>query len=157
MNAGLPSDGAYTIAGKGKGRGFWQYPESTTQRGYPSPGPQLPTHLNDVSDGLSQTIILMEDAGRPDAYAAKGQPLNWQIGPNSWNDGGTHAFWIQIWCNNQCFNCANGNEIYSFHTDGVNYLFADGTARWMSDRIKMATFKALYTREAADKPGNDWE
>jgi prepilin-type N-terminal cleavage/methylation domain-containing protein/prepilin-type processing-associated H-X9-DG protein len=133
-----------------KGRGFWQTPSTGTAL-------PRPTTIESISDGLSQTIALMEDAGRPDGYAAKGQPLNWQPGPNSWNDGAAHAFWVQIWCNSQCFNCSNGNEIYSFHPNGVTYLFADGSARYLSENIKMKTFAALFTREANDKPGIDWD
>jgi prepilin-type processing-associated H-X9-DG protein len=109
-----------------------------------------------VSDGLSQTIVLPEDAGRPREYRGRTGATGWQIGPDTWNYGDDHAFWIQAWCGTQCFNCENGNELFSFHPNGGNYLMGDGAVRFIPVTINKFTFKALFTREASDKPGADW-
>ncbi len=135
----------YTNA-SGKGRGFWQSPSSK----------HTPTRIAEVSDGLSSTIVFMEDAGRPDEYAARGQPTGWQVGPNSWNDI-SHAFIIQIWCSTQPFSCANGNEIYSFHIGGANYLMGDGAVKYLPNNININVFYKLFTRQAGDVPGANWE
>ena len=94
--------------------------------------------------------------GRPDEYNANGLPTNWQIGPDSWNDP-THAFWIEEWCNSQVFSCVNGNEIYSFHTAGVNYLMGDGAVKYIPNKININVFYMLFTRQAGDNPGPSWE
>jgi prepilin-type N-terminal cleavage/methylation domain-containing protein/prepilin-type processing-associated H-X9-DG protein len=43
----------------------------------------------------------------------------------------------------------------SYHPGGVNLLFADGSGRFVSDRISLATWQALSTRAAGDFPGSD--
>jgi prepilin-type N-terminal cleavage/methylation domain-containing protein/prepilin-type processing-associated H-X9-DG protein len=40
----------------------------------------------------------------------------------------------------------------SYHTGGVNVCFADGSVRWISDGIAIATWQALGTRAAGDIP-----
>ena len=50
-------------------------------------------------------------------------------------------------------NCTNDNEAYSFHPTGCNLLFADGSVRFVSDRISNATFAALTTRASQDFVG----
>ncbi len=140
--------GSYTTAA---GRGFWEYPPFATNV------PARPTKVEQVSDGLAQTIVLMEDAGRPDQYFSRTGSTGWQLGPDSWNDGDTHAFWIQAWCGTQWYNCMNGNELFSFHPNGCTYLFGDGSSRYMPVSIKKLTFKALFTREANDRAGPEWD
>jgi prepilin-type N-terminal cleavage/methylation domain-containing protein/prepilin-type processing-associated H-X9-DG protein len=44
----------------------------------------------------------------------------------------------------------------SYHPGGVNVLFADGSGRFVSDRISLATWQALGTRAAGDFPGSDF-
>jgi prepilin-type N-terminal cleavage/methylation domain-containing protein/prepilin-type processing-associated H-X9-DG protein len=135
-----------------KGRPFWQYPIYSA----PNQPKNVATTVENVSDGLSNTIVLMEDAGRPDQYLVNNTFAGWQNGPTYWNDP-EHTFWIDIWCQNQFFNCDNGNEIYSFHLNGGNYLFGDGAVRWIPVTINKYTFKALVTREAGDVPPTaDW-
>ncbi len=131
----------------GRGRGFWRVPTS---------GKFTPTRLEEVSDGLSSTIVLMEDAGRPDEYFARGQPTGYQVGPFTWNNP-SHAFWIEKWCQYQVFSCENGNEIYSFHIGGANYLMGDGAVKSMPNTIKLDVFYALFTRQHGDRPGANWE
>ena len=43
----------------------------------------------------------------------------------------------------------------SYHPGGVNVLFADGSGRFVSNGISMATWQAIGTRAAGDLPGND--
>ena len=49
-------------------------------------------------------------------------------------------------------NCTNDNEVYSFHTDGANFAFADGSVRFIRDSIRATTFAALTTKAAGDIP-----
>lgn len=138
-----------------KGRGFWFYPYSVS--GSPRTPPTRPV---DVKDGLSTTMMLMEDGGRPDHYDADNVATGYQTGGEQWGDP-SHTFWIEVWCvqpsPTRFVNCDNGNEIYSFHRYGANYLFGDGAVRWISQNIKKDIFKTLFTREAGDiVPGTGW-
>jgi prepilin-type processing-associated H-X9-DG protein len=110
----------------------------------------------DITDGLSQTFMVFEDAGRP-AYweSGKGQG-SFPSGNEKWTDP-NNRITIQVICNgDQTINCNNGNEIYSFHPGGANFLFGDGSVRFLRERISPATFVALFTRGAGDVPGDDW-
>ncbi|MFL5329430.1 MAG: DUF1559 domain-containing protein [Gemmataceae bacterium] len=142
----------------GKGYGFFRDQQSDprqmdTWTGYPV---AQPTKLTDVTDGLSQTIVMPEDAGRPNEYKAKTGASGWQIGPYSWNDPEA-PFWIQDWCGTKGFNCQNGNELWSFHPGGGNYLMGDGAVRFIPVTINWDVFYMLWTRQAGDRPGADWE
>jgi prepilin-type processing-associated H-X9-DG protein len=133
----------------GRGYGFWQYSN------WPSSGIPF-TKGSEVSDGLSQTWVLAEDAGRPREYRAKSGATGWQVGPNEWNNPSA-PFWMGEWCNSQCFSCVNGNELYSFHPGGGIYLFGDGAVKQLPYNIKLAVFYALFTRAGGDRPGPEWE
>jgi len=47
-------------------------------------------------------------------------------------------------------NCSNDNEIYSFHTNGANALFADGSVRFLSKTTPIRTLAAMVTRSAGE-------
>jgi prepilin-type N-terminal cleavage/methylation domain-containing protein len=111
-----------------------------------------------VTDGLSQTVLLVEDAGRPLLWRM-GKPAagvakygawahhEYEIGltgsDRSWvgsgEGGGTCAI-----------NCTNDNEIYSFHAPGANLLFADAGVRLISSNIDTRVLAAMVTRAQGD-------
>jgi prepilin-type processing-associated H-X9-DG protein len=114
------------------------------------------TRPNEVTDGLSNTILLIEDAGKPQ---------RWQLGrlvdPRDvvsgagWADPGGYFFLtgdIESGC---MINCLNDRSIYSFHPDGANFAFADGSVRFFSKSISLKTLVALLTAKSGDFPG-DW-
>ena len=51
-------------------------------------------------------------------------------------------------------NCTNDNELYSFHTGGVNVLFGDGSVRFLSSNLTLSTLAALITRAGGEVPPN---
>lgn len=130
-----------------KGRSFWYHIEYTAS-GQP---PNRVTKVEDVKDGMATTIVLCEDAGRPDSYQDGAWQGGFQTGGDFWAEP-SHTFWIDVWCRNQFFNCSNGNELYTFHIGGGNYLFGDGSVRMLPFNINKFVFKALITREAGDLP-----
>ena len=83
---------------------------------------------SEVTDGMSNTFLLTEVAGRPERWqngrhSGLGEP--WQ---SAWSDPRTV---LQIdgtdGPSGKCLlQCDNENEIYSFHPAGANFLFADG-------------------------------
>jgi prepilin-type N-terminal cleavage/methylation domain-containing protein/prepilin-type processing-associated H-X9-DG protein len=134
-----------------KGRPFWKYVET-------SGPPTSPTRVEDVTDGLSTTIMIVEDTGLPDQYDGdRNQTSQNQFFGFAYTWGDSESqIWIDEYCRSQFMNCTNGNEIFSFHNDGCNFLMGDGSVRWIASKVNKFTFKALITREASDIPNTDY-
>ena len=109
-----------------------------------------------VSDGLSQTLLLVEDAGRPRLYN-----LGWRIGmtpPVGWavtdtvlpiNLDGASVDGKSI--PGPCaINCTNMHEIYSFHAGGAMLLFADGRVVFQSQTTPLELIATMVTANAQD-------
>ena len=117
-----------------------------------------PLEASAVTDGLSQTILLVEDAGRPQLWrrgtAAVGvaenggwADPNYEIaldGSDNLPTGPGQALGTCV------MNCTNHNEAYSFHPGGANLLFADGSVKLVFDSIEPRIFAALSTRASHD-------
>lgn len=92
-----------------------------------------------ISDGTSNTIMLSELAGRNDAYRV-GQRVTGVLNyGGGWGDpiNGEHWFGGSLLdgtgsgpCIIGCSNEA-GKGLYSFHTNGVNAIMADGSVRFL--------------------------
>ncbi|MFM8272475.1 MAG: DUF1559 domain-containing protein [Gemmata sp.] len=119
------------------------------------------TPILGVTDGTSNTILLAEDAGRPNLWQ-KGRDLGTAT-PDGWGWADPDGVGISLdgFQNDlvtkygPCFiNCTNDSEVYSFHNGGVNVLMADGSVKFVSESVSAATFAALVTAAAGDIPGN---
>jgi prepilin-type N-terminal cleavage/methylation domain-containing protein/prepilin-type processing-associated H-X9-DG protein len=137
-----------------KGRGFWAYPYHSPEYPWPygpNPAPTPPTRVEQVTDGLSTTMMLIEDVGLTTVYVRSGYS-----GPNTGVPGGSDNWGnalhivLSAWCNNSVVNCHNDGQIWSFHPGGANYLFGDGSVHFIHESLKFIVFKALFTREAGD-------
>jgi prepilin-type N-terminal cleavage/methylation domain-containing protein/prepilin-type processing-associated H-X9-DG protein len=106
-----------------------------------------------VTDGLSKSLMLFEDAGRPE----------WWIGPRKEDDRipGAGLVWSDprqyfiVGLSPECglttvMNCTNYDEIYSFHAGGANFLYGDGSVHFHTEDIDLETFVSLFTRAASD-------
>lgn len=138
-----------------KGRGFWSHPYDNFNTLKPFNVPTPPTRVEDVTDGLSTTMVLCEDSGRPKYYDRGQVDTGFPAYSERWADDG-NPIYVQAWCGTP-INCNNGNEIFSFHPGGACFLMGDGGVRLIAERIKPKTFLALYTREAGDLPGGEWD
>jgi len=108
------------------------------------------TKIAEVTDGLSNTFMLFEVAGRPDSYRLGTLEPNQTISGARWADDES-PFWVHNMCNgSQLVNCSNNNEIYAFHPAGANFLYGDGSVRFHSETIDPETFVSLFTRAAGD-------
>ena len=124
-----------------------------------------------VTDGLSNTIMITESAGRPQIYR-KGQPFGTfptnKVNGGGWArpasdidiigssaDGSTYPGPCAVNCTNgfdmgtawpiPTFGTDGTGQPYSFHTAGVNTLMGDGSVRFITNSIDIVTFAAMST------------
>jgi prepilin-type N-terminal cleavage/methylation domain-containing protein/prepilin-type processing-associated H-X9-DG protein len=103
-----------------------------------------------VTDGLSNTFMLFEVAGRPNSFRGGKEEPGRTISGSRWADDES-PFWVHDLCNGtQVVNCSNNNEIYSFHPAGANFLYGDGSMRFHPETINVEAFVTLFTRAAGD-------
>jgi prepilin-type N-terminal cleavage/methylation domain-containing protein/prepilin-type processing-associated H-X9-DG protein len=118
----------------------------------------FPTRVTDIKDGTSNTIMVVEDAGRPQVWRVGKADLS----ANGITQGGGWAD-----CEGLCqvhgstvdgqreggpcaMNCENNAEAYSFHSQGCNILFTDGSVHFLNAGINIAIFAALATRSGRE-------
>jgi prepilin-type N-terminal cleavage/methylation domain-containing protein/prepilin-type processing-associated H-X9-DG protein len=139
--------------------GFFNLPATNYMTYYNAPD-QIATNVlgpkpADIEDGLSNTFMLFEDAGRPKFYSLSTASGTYLAGNEMWGDPANKIV-IQAICRGTAtVNCNNGNEIFSFHLGGANFLMGDGSVRFVSQDVSPKTFAALYTRMGGEIPGTD--
>jgi prepilin-type N-terminal cleavage/methylation domain-containing protein/prepilin-type processing-associated H-X9-DG protein len=126
--------------------------------------------IADVTDGLSNTIALVESAGRPTLYrlgVAVGQPPTPHVNGGGWSRAATDITLNGLTGDGvsapgPCgINCANGEDtpvypdpyygvqgnggIYSFHSSAANTLFADGSVHALHQDIDIRILARLVT------------
>lgn len=111
--------------------------------------------LRFITDGLSNTMLIAEQAGRPTCIGTDADPClaggsKFSLDA-SWAGGG-RLFW-SAWINGSYFtytrypvNERNVTEMYSFHPGGVNTSFCDGSVRFTSEEIDAPTLYRSFTR-----------
>ncbi len=129
--------------------------------------PSTPIALRSILDGLSNTMLTFESAGKPDYYEqgryVHGFPWAsatnivdkaWYFGP--WASfqnmriatfaGGAYQY------NGNCvINCHNGfNAAYSWHPGGINALSCDGSVRFLKQSTARAVIHAFVTRAGGE-------
>ena len=111
--------------------------------------------IRDVTDGTSNSILLVETAGRPEYWSyghvntnSRSEGWHW-ADPQGW-------FWIHDTCyGGRMFNCNNNNEVYSFHPGGCQFLYGDGSVHFLPNQLNPDTFISLFTRAAGDLINED--
>jgi prepilin-type N-terminal cleavage/methylation domain-containing protein/prepilin-type processing-associated H-X9-DG protein len=118
--------------------------------------PNYMTRMSQITDGTSSTILLTEDAGRPELWQAN------TIIPGAVIQGGPWAgFLTGITVKGStldgasrpgpcAMNCTNDHETYSFHTGGANAVFADGHVQFLTASINVWILAALVTRAGGE-------
>src|SRR5262249_31012153 len=104
------------------------------------------TRYQEITDGLSNTILVAEDAGRSPFYNQLRQVFDSTGKEGGWADpngafsidGSNPDGSIPGGC---ALNCSNNSEVYSFHTSGANVLFADGSVHFLRDSIDLACWR----------------
>ncbi|MFN7289444.1 MAG: DUF1559 domain-containing protein [Pirellula sp.] len=116
------------------------------------------THFREVTDGLSNTIVIGEIAGRPDIYkrgkfSSQYGSDNHPIINSAWAISGTYS---AILLNDlPTVNDTNDGGLYSFHNSGANVGFADGSIRFLPDSTDSKTLYAFSTRAGSEVASSD--
>jgi prepilin-type N-terminal cleavage/methylation domain-containing protein len=111
-----------------------------------------------ITDGTSNTILVTEDAGRPDIYWAgkfNFTSTSATVGsgwadPDAeyWLDGATFDGSI---LGGPCpMNCNSNNETYAFHTGGANHVFGDGSVRFIRQSVPLQTYAWLVSAQGGE-------
>lgn len=127
--------------------------------------------IREITDGLSNSIMLFEDAGRPFVYRkgkmVEGSGLStsstqmfvnlcgWAesnaASPRAYTDDGVD---YDDEDSPTCMiNCSNYWSFYSFHKGVANILLADGSARGISESMSKEVLVSLLTIDAGDIVG----
>jgi prepilin-type N-terminal cleavage/methylation domain-containing protein/prepilin-type processing-associated H-X9-DG protein len=117
-----------------------------------------------IGDGTSNTILLAEDAGRPQRYQMGKPNPNSSASGAGWGDrqaefgldGANPADGSGTAPTTCAINCDNDNEVYAFHTGGANILFCDGSVRFVRSGVNIVTFGALITANGHEVIAGDY-
>ena len=130
--------------------------------------------FRDVTDGLSNTIAVVESAGRPSVYRRGlrkiGAPPANRVNAGGWCRPASDVLVTGQKADGSAlfgttpFNATNGYDVggetypngafgvqgtsqpFSFHTGGAQFALGDGSVTFISENIDFATFIALITR-----------
>jgi prepilin-type N-terminal cleavage/methylation domain-containing protein/prepilin-type processing-associated H-X9-DG protein len=124
--------------------------------------------LAEITDGTSNTLMVSELSGRPQLWV-RGKYVNTGHAQAQWtnHEGGLAVVdgltldGLQV--GGPCaVNCANmydpdyptgtnpNEEMYSFHSSGVNVVFADGSVRVIASNTPISIVAAMVTRDAGE-------
>jgi prepilin-type processing-associated H-X9-DG protein len=111
--------------------------------------------LTDISDGASNTLLVVEVAGRPKLLRAGRHVAgdfafggSWASNANvvsivgSSADGSTMPGPCAI-------NCTN-RQLYAFHSGGAHFLYADGSVHFLRASVSIRVLAALATRAGGE-------
>ena len=117
------------------------------------------THMGQITDGLSNTIMVAEQAGRPEGWRFGKKDANQPTFMNgAWGHSGndcavdgsnaagntlTNPADVPGACS---INCNNQGEIYAFHSQGANVCLGDGSVRFLLTSISLPTLQKLCAR-----------
>lgn len=124
----------------------------------------------DITDGLSNTLVVVEDAGRPDFWIGQKKGPNTPVfddggnivvnngivGGSCWGDGQnvvpTHGMTSDgLSSPGPCpFNCSNNNEAYGFHPGGLVVGICDGSVQVFTESMHINVYASWVTKAGED-------
>jgi prepilin-type processing-associated H-X9-DG protein len=128
----------------------------------------------EIMDGLSNTLMVAECSGRAASYVL-GRPMSasqfaryasdeivsisgnivvaegvgWADPDSGFSIEGTADDGVEIY-GPRMINATNVGEAYSFHRGGANFLYADGSVRFLGERIDAWLYVSLCTRAGGE-------
>jgi prepilin-type N-terminal cleavage/methylation domain-containing protein/prepilin-type processing-associated H-X9-DG protein len=127
-------------------------------------GPNTNVKPTDVTDGLSNTFMIVEDGARPLFYSLNGKFLS--NGPVSQGGGAWADPFGYLVTNGSlpdgsglipgpcAVNCTSDNEMFSFHPGGINIALGDGSVRFVSQGITLPVAAAWISKAGGEIPPN---
>ncbi len=116
------------------------------------------TPIQSVLDGTSNTILLVEDAGRPQRWEMGRLVAGQSSGGAGWADVGNQGT-LEGYdpADGQVLgscgvNCTNDDAIYGFHPGVAQVLFADGSVHVLPASIAMSILAGMVTRAGGEAP-----
>ncbi|MBX7165963.1 MAG: DUF1559 domain-containing protein [Pirellulales bacterium] len=134
----------------------------------------------DVIDGLSNTIMYTESAGRPylyrDGKLVDEDLTKYRVNGGGWprpasdfsidgssSDGTTFPGPCVVNCTNgedfgqtdfphPFYGTEGSGEVYAFHPSGANAAFGDGSVRFIQESVDTRVFTAMVTRDKGEVP-----
>jgi prepilin-type N-terminal cleavage/methylation domain-containing protein len=129
--------------------------------------------LSDVLDGLSNTLLVVECAGRPELYQ-NGRLVPDGTTPKTWS--GTASVTLPfptggVWASHNkgflvdgaqpdgntairpgtcAVNCSNDNELYSYHVGGAHISLADGSVRFVTSSLPIEQLAGMVSRNGRE-------
>lgn len=167
------------FAFSGAGGDYATYYPSTNDKSGPfgsqSATPPASRQLIQVTDGTSNTFMVGEQGGRPYLYVTGQKQVHnanfpSYVGSYGYNSGSDIAldYGWGSWAHNNNFNvgswgadgmsqngpctvnCSNYRGVYSFHTAGANFAFADGSVHFINNTLQPAAYYALITARGGE-------
>ena len=152
IDDGLYSRYTNTDSDKGPVHGY-EGPVTAFAEGGLAPNKELRTSA--YRDGLGNTFMLFESAGKPyryldgkpyeDAYDSYTQWSNWEASMKL-NPG----IQGQTFNRDKLINHTNIGEVYSFHPDGAMILYGDGAVKFESEEMPIDVFVNRFTRDGGE-------
>jgi prepilin-type N-terminal cleavage/methylation domain-containing protein/prepilin-type processing-associated H-X9-DG protein len=118
--------------------------------------------IADITDGTTNTLLVIECGARPFTYRARSarpdipndQAQSWADSEGGLSLDGANQDGSLIGqgpsLTPKAINATNFNEPYAFHTDGANFVFADGHIQFINEAIPLDLFAAICTRNAGE-------
>jgi prepilin-type N-terminal cleavage/methylation domain-containing protein/prepilin-type processing-associated H-X9-DG protein len=113
-------------------------------------------------DGTSQTLMIVEDAGRPELWRAGRLDPDTVLNCSAWSAWGGCQILVKgatadgsSKYGTCAVNCINRQEIYAFHAAGANTLFADGSVHFLNASMDIRIVARLATRSGGEVVSGD--
>ncbi len=114
--------------------------------------------MADAVDGLSNCVLVAEDAGRVDRYELGKQVSGAYSSGGAWSDYNSeyyvHGSTAGGGTGRCAVNCTNDNEIYSFHPGGATILLGDGSVRFLGVNIDANVLAAIISSNGREPVGD---
>jgi prepilin-type N-terminal cleavage/methylation domain-containing protein/prepilin-type processing-associated H-X9-DG protein len=104
--------------------------------------------VSDINDGASNTLLLAEDAGRPEDWVNGTLVKTSGLG-GGWANPGEFLFMHNAPCA-AAVNCNNNRNVYAFHIGTANAVFGDGSVRPLKSTTPINVLAALITRRGGE-------
>ena len=119
------------------------------------------TKEQEIVDGFSNTLMIVECASRPDTYKASNgktatggtnQCISWadSLGPFKLHGVDKNGDKCKNCTGNVPFNVINDGEAYSMHPGVMNTVYADGSTRTINDNVDLRVFAGAITRNGRE-------